>query len=943
MLNFRFTLDRVKSLFYCPLLLFLFSPFYAYTQENWLDTISDISESIVSIQFDIPIAFDTEQKTSSQATGFVVDAELGIILTNRHVVSAGPVLAKAIFINKEEVTLSPIYIDPVHDFGFYRYSPDDLILAKPQSLMLSPEKLALGLDIRVIGNDAGEQLSILSGTIARLDRMAPNYGRGNYNDFNTFYIQAATSASGGSSGSPVIEISGDVVALNAGASSQAASSFFLPLNGAKEALDLIQRDGEVLRGSILAEFKLLSFPELRRMGLSTDIEEQYRRSRSQLQGLLVVDSVLPEHSALLSSGDILLTIDEYLVTSFRDIESVLNPKINQSVTVQFIRQGELMNAELPVVDLLAIHPDEYLVYGGGVFHNVSYHMARFYSTGLRGVYVADPGYIFDTAGVPRQSVIYEINGKSTNDLDDFRLVMSTVPQGARVNIKYFYFNQPEISVQRLITHGIRWFTPEFCQQTSGLNWECQNEIYSELLYEPSTFEVQFPEQTLDILSDIQQSLVMVNFDMPYSVSGISERHYYGSGVILDNNTEKVIVAVDRNTVPTSLGDLKVTIAGTLEIPANVEYIHPIHNLSLISFDKSLIGKTKISPIRINLEPLQRGEEVTVIGLSYDHSVEFQNSSVASISPMNFGSGSTLRFREMNLEVIELDNGPNDFDGIIVDRNGQMRAFWGSFPLGAGNNYRQVNRGISVDFITEALELYKNNNYLYSLDIELEKIPLAVARSYGLSATRVSQFQSLFSSERTALIVNNKIINSMYDQVEVDSLMIGDILLSVNDEMVHSYRQIEMLSQREINRLVVLRNGEEHQLSVIAKPYDGIEMREVVIWSGAIIQEVTRDFRFNGDINNSGVLVSYANYGSPAARSSLYPGTRITQVEDSPVRSVTDFISAIERYTDQPTILLSVTYADGNRALIPIEQQNMYWPLRHFVFNDEQMIWERTSQ
>ena len=70
---------------------------------EWQETIEKVVRNVVSIRFCQTCSFDTDSAVSSEATGFVVDAEKGYILTNRHVVGAGPFWGFCIFDNHEEV------------------------------------------------------------------------------------------------------------------------------------------------------------------------------------------------------------------------------------------------------------------------------------------------------------------------------------------------------------------------------------------------------------------------------------------------------------------------------------------------------------------------------------------------------------------------------------------------------------------------------------------------------------------------------------------------------------------------------------------------------------------------------------------------------------------------------------------------------------------------
>lgn len=97
----------------------LLLPLAAATADTpeWQATIEKVVRSVVSIHFCQTCAFDTDAAVSSEATGFVVDAEKGYILTNRHVACAGPFWGYCVFDNHEECDVYPVYRDCIHDFG----------------------------------------------------------------------------------------------------------------------------------------------------------------------------------------------------------------------------------------------------------------------------------------------------------------------------------------------------------------------------------------------------------------------------------------------------------------------------------------------------------------------------------------------------------------------------------------------------------------------------------------------------------------------------------------------------------------------------------------------------------------------------------------------------------------------------------------------------------
>jgi S1-C subfamily serine protease len=517
---------------------------------DWAVTLERIANSVVSIEVDSTRAFDTEWNSSAQATGFVVDAERGLILTNRHVVTPGPVTAEATFLNREEVQLYPVYRDPIHDFGLYHYDPSKLRFIKPKALPLFPEGAQIGREIRVVGNNAGEQLSILAGTLAKLDRAAPEYGIAKYNDFNTFYLQAASGTSGGSSGSPVVDIRGRVIALNAGGANGSASSFYLPLGRVKRALELIQQGKTPARGTLQSVFTYTPYDELKRLGLASTTEAVVRKAFPQYTGMLVVSEVLPASPAneSLQPGDVLVKVNGKYVTQFEPLDEVMDTSVGRTVELDLERGGKPVSAKIPVTDLHSITPSSYLEFGDAVVHTLSYQQARHFNVPVKGAYVANPGYVFGSGGIPRGAVVSSFNSRDIASVDDLEAAVEEMGDGDRATVRFSTIDDPNGSQLRSVRMDRRWFPAHHCVRNDQKGvWDCTDLAAGPAPKPEKGGTTEFPTFKDPRLAYIAPSLVQVSFDMPYSVSGITERNYHGTGLVVD--AARGLVVVDRNTVP----------------------------------------------------------------------------------------------------------------------------------------------------------------------------------------------------------------------------------------------------------------------------------------------------------------------------------------------------------------------------------------------------------
>src|SRR5215472_15674372 len=192
--------------------------------------------------FDIPEQ-SMRRETQSAGSGVIVDAALGYVLTNDHVVKGA---------NSIEVTTKDNRRFKAQLVGRDQATDIALLRIKGDNLTAIPigdsDAIEVGDFVMAIGNPFGLGQTVTSGIVSALGRTG--LGIEGYEDF----IQTDASINPGNSGGPLVDLQGRIIGINtaivAPSGGNVGIGFAVPINMARQVMEQLISGGEVKRGQI---------------------------------------------------------------------------------------------------------------------------------------------------------------------------------------------------------------------------------------------------------------------------------------------------------------------------------------------------------------------------------------------------------------------------------------------------------------------------------------------------------------------------------------------------------------------------------------------------------------------------------------------------------------------------------------------------------------------
>ena len=431
------------------LLIFL-SPLISHADKPLLNSnIQNAKRGIVSISNKL-VASLYASDTSKEifGTGFVVDKKQGLIITNEHLASKQRISDyKVSFFNGREAEAKFLYSDPWIDFALLKVNPQDI----PQNVVqleFSNTPIENEESIVIIGNNQGNNFSVQTGVISNLYE--------SWGAFPSQNIIISLNTKGGSSGSPILNNRGKVIALNYAADQTYAAA--IPIAYIRDALQYLSKNKIPPRRDIGAMLEYYSLDKAATFSnFPKDIIDDYiNKYPGSFSKALKVSTVLEESPAhgILQPGDIIWKVNNIEIgAKLYEYQKLLNTSSDDSVNLEVYRNGKLISLKVPLYNLYDLEPSKFVMFGGATFVEVDNFLKLTTGAPKGKVFVTNVniGSSFDVLPwikINNYGLVYLINVVSINNipinnLDDLIKIIPelTETKNFKINFKNYAYYQ----------------------------------------------------------------------------------------------------------------------------------------------------------------------------------------------------------------------------------------------------------------------------------------------------------------------------------------------------------------------------------------------------------------------------------------------------------------------------------------------------------------------
>lgn len=286
--------------------------------------------------FGLPQQQDQTPQAQSIGSGFVVTAD-GIIATNKHVVSDTGGKYQIVTSDNKTYAVQKIYRDSLNDIALLKIDPSQNVGQTLKPVILGDSShLQVGQFVVAIGTALGEfNNTVTTGVISGLGRAitAGDQFQGYIENLNNV-IQTDAAINPGNSGGPLVNSSGQVIAINTAVSQNGQNiGFALPISILKSSIDNFNQTGQFNRPYFGVAYNMIS--------------QQEALFNNVVQGAYVqsVVSGSPAEKAGIKQGDIIVKFDGKTVNGQSILSAFIeNKKVGDNVAITVWRNGKIIDS-----------------------------------------------------------------------------------------------------------------------------------------------------------------------------------------------------------------------------------------------------------------------------------------------------------------------------------------------------------------------------------------------------------------------------------------------------------------------------------------------------------------------------------------------------------------------------------------------------------------------